>query len=197
MCADIILINPDPMPYIKTIPYEKADSDLKLVYDEIINTRGKLAEVHKIQSLNPEALTAHMDLYMTVMFGKSPLQRYQREMMGIVVSVENDCDYCINHHEQALLAYWKDEQRTEHLRKNREKAELSNTDKLLCKLAEHLTRNSGQEVPELITQLKDTGLADRAILDAVQVISYFNFVNRLVTGLGVTYNEEEIKGYNY
>jgi alkylhydroperoxidase family enzyme len=32
----------------------------------------------------------------------------------------------------------------------------------------------------------DPGLADRAILDVAQVTAYFNFVNRLAQGLGVS-----------
>jgi len=34
-------------------------------------------------------------------------------------------------------------------------------------------------------------------LDATLVISYFNFVNRMVLGLGVAPDEDEIGGYNY
>lgn len=33
--------------------------------------------------------------------------------------------------------------------------------------------------------LREAGLDDRAILDAVQVIGYFNYINRLVEALGV------------
>lgn len=40
-------------------------------------------------------------------------------------------------------------------------------------------------------------MSDRAILDAVLVISYFNFVNRLVISLGVEPSPDEIKGYKY
>lgn len=185
------------MPFIKTIEYDDADEKLQQVYDNLIESRGKIAEVHKIQSLNPEALTAHMDLYMTVMFGKSPLKRYQREMMAVIVSSANRCAYCINHHEQALLAYWKDEDRLKNLRIDREKAELSDQDERLCSLAELLTENPSAEVSEKISELKDAGLNDRAILDAVQVISYFNFVNRMVLGLGAEFTEEEMKGYRY
>lgn len=184
-------------PYIKTIPHDKADPELKAAYDKIVKSRGKLAEVHKIQSLNPDALLAHMELYMSVMFGKSPLKRYQREMIAVVVSSANGCAYCINHHEQALLAYWKDEDRTAHLRSDRTKAELSSVDEQLCDLAEVLTKEPSADVSGPIRELKDSGLDDRAVLDAVQVIAYFNFVNRMVLGLGVDFNEQEIKGYNY
>ncbi|WP_340103754.1 carboxymuconolactone decarboxylase family protein [Rhodohalobacter sp. 8-1] len=94
------------MPHIETVTFEEAEGELKQIYENLVESRGKLAEVHKIHSLNPSVLVAHMELYMAVMFGKSPLKRYQREMIGVVVSAANNCDYCVNHHEQALLAYW-------------------------------------------------------------------------------------------
>lgn len=188
------------MAYIKTISPDKSEGKLKVIYEDLEKKRGKIAEIHKIQSLNPEALTAHMDLYMAVMFGKSPLKRYQREMLGVVVSAVNNCAYCINHHEQALLAYWKDKKKTGLLISDRESLSLSKTDRLLCKLAETLTRNHPDKAPDYSAEIKDLKqqeLSDRAILDAVQVIAYFNFVNRMVLGLGVTFTEEEMKGYNY
>lgn len=185
------------MPYIKTIEPDEAIGELKDIYDNLVQTRGKIAEIHKIQSLNPEALTAHMDLYMTVMFGKSPLKRYQREMLGVVVSATNHCSYCINHHAQALLAYWKDVEKTNLLTNNRKELSLSETDRLLCDLAEQLTLNNHSSYQNEVQTLRVNGLNDRALLDAVQVIAYFNFVNRMVLGLGVTFSEEEIKGYKY
>lgn len=41
-------------------------------------------------------------------------------------------------------------------------------------------------------------MSDRAILDAALVVSYFNFVNRMVPGFGVETDEvEEVGGYKY
>ncbi len=85
------------MAHIETTDPKNARGNLKEIYDQLLETRGKIAEVHKIQSLNPEALVSHMDLYMTIMFGKSPLRRYQREMLGVVTSAVNKCAYCNNH----------------------------------------------------------------------------------------------------
>ena len=36
-----------------------------------------------------------------------------------------------------------------------------------------------------IIALREIGLNDRAIHDATQVISYFNYINRIADGLGV------------
>ncbi len=45
--------------------------------------------------------------------------------------------------------------------------------------------------------LRAVGLSDAAILDATLVISYFNFVNRIVLSLGVDIEQDSGKGYKY
>lgn len=186
------------MPYINIIEPEEATGSLKVIYKELKQKRGKLARIHKIQSLNPETIVTHMDLYLSVMFSKSPLSRAQREMVAIVVSAVNKCEYCQLHHAEALFHYWKDRKKVEQLSSDFNQLDLNNVDSRLCKLAQKLTLYPDNIEEETdIQPLKNTGLSDRAILDAVLVISYFNFVNRMVQGLGVEADEEEVKGYRY
>tara|TARA_R110001592_G_scaffold65325_2_gene200555 strand:- start:657 stop:1220 length:564 start_codon:yes stop_codon:yes gene_type:complete len=186
------------MPYIEVIEHAQAEGKLKEVYDHLLETRGKLAEVHKIQSLNPESIMNHMDLYMTIMFGQSPLKRYQREMIAVVVSAVNDCEYCQTHHGAALNHFWKDEAKVQALWNNYETVELKEVDLLLCRYAAALTKAPSKvNEAEHITPLKEAGMAERAILDAALVIAYFNFVNRLVLGLGVQLEEDKGEGYKY
>ena len=186
------------MPYIKVIQHEEAEGELKDIYDNLVETRGQLAEVHKIQSLNPQTIVSHMDLYMSIMFGKSPLKRYLREMIAVVVSAANDCEYCQEHHGAALNHFWKDEAKVQQLWEDYTILDLSTQERALCDYAFLLTR-----YPEKVNDykhmkpLKDSALEDRAILDASLVISYFNFVNRMVLGLGVHLEEDEGEGYNY
>lgn len=185
------------MAHIKIIQHKEATDRLKEIYDDLLIKRGKLAEVHKILSLNPESIVAHMNLYMTVMFGQSPLSRAQREMIAVVVSVANECKYCQIHHSEALNKYWKDENRINAFKKNFNKAELNQVDESLCELAWQLTRLPSISTNIILSKLKELGLDDRAILDATLVIAYFNFVNRIVLGLGVESELGETKGYNY
>ncbi len=187
------------MAYIKVIQHDEAAGRLKEIYDDLVAKRGKLAEVHKIQGLNPESIVNHMDLYMTIMFGKSPLKRYQREMMAVVVSVHNNCHYCQVHHGHALNYFWKDMRKVELLRNNFAKVQLSEVDRKLCQLAEDLTRRPGVDhQSKQIESLKALGLDDRAILDATLVIAYFNFVNRMVLGLGIELEKEgRDNGYKF
>ncbi len=186
------------MPLIDVIEPEMAEGRLKEIYDDLSRSRGKVASVHKIQSLNPETIVAHMELYMKIMFGKSPLRRYQREMIAVVVSVHNDCLYCTRHHGEALQFFWKDEAKLEAFISNPAEVELSATDRKLCELAARLTDEPNYpNKAVLLDDIRATGLDDRAILDATLVIAYFNFVNRIVLGLGVELEADGGKGYKY
>ena len=62
---------------------------------------------------------------------------------------------------------------------------MSEIDQALCAYAEKITRYPAGTSAEDIQALRDCGLSDRAIHDAVQVISYFNYINRVADGLGI------------
>jgi uncharacterized peroxidase-related enzyme len=81
------------MSYIKTIDENEAEGKLKVTYESIAGKNKKMVHVLKIQSLNPEAMQTHYELYRTIMYGKSSLSRAQREMIATVVSVQNCCFY--------------------------------------------------------------------------------------------------------
>lgn len=186
------------MANIKVISFQEATGRLKEIYKNLIEKRGKLASVHSIQSLNPDSITAHMELYMTIMFSQSPLTRAQREMIGVVVSTANGCAYCQQHHGVALNNYWKDQDRIERLKKSFKNTELNTADESLCQYAIGLTLHPDDfENVNGAEKLHQAGFGDRAILDATLVIAYFNFVNRIVLALGVTLEEEAGEGYKY
>lgn len=185
------------MAFIKIIQPEEADGQLSEIYNSLEKSRGKIAEVHKIQSLNPESIVKHMDLYMDLLYGKSPLKRYQREMLGVVVSLSNKCEYCQIHHLEALQHFWKNTEQLDQFIQGNWKSFLSDKDLSLCRYAENLTWEPHALEREVwVKQLKKQGLDDREILDATLIISYFNFVNRIVLGLGVDL-EKDAGGYNY
>ncbi len=186
------------MARIKVIEHEEATGRLLDIYNNLVKKRGKLADVHKIQSLRPESIVKHMDLYLEIMFSKSNLTRAEREMMAVIVSVSNGCDYCRLHHAEALNHYWKDQRRIQSLIADYQQAGLTSKQELLCQFTRALTDNPEDfNEPALINLLKENGFSDSAILDATLVIAYFNFVNRIVLALGVEADEQEIKGYKF
>lgn len=96
------------MAWIRTIDESDADEQLAPVYDRLAKDRGKISNIMRVQSLQPTAMQAHLDLYLSVMFGRSGMSREEREMIAVTVSAANRCDYCVAHHAAALNAYWRD-----------------------------------------------------------------------------------------
>lgn len=186
------------MTFVKTISLEEAEGKTKEIYDDIIQRRGQLSEVLCSTSLNPESVVKHLDLYMTIMFGRSPLKRAQREMIAVIVSAGNDCEYCQIHHAIALNHFWKDDARVEQLRMDyKALRDLTAQEIMFCDYAYQLTKHPEKSTEKIIAQMKNIGIEDRAIVDATLVISYFNFVNRIVIGLGVNLADDAGEGYKF
>ncbi|MFQ6073665.1 MAG: peroxidase-related enzyme [Candidatus Bathyarchaeia archaeon] len=185
------------MAWIKFIEETEATGKLKEYYDHVKRRRGKIANILKVQSLNPDALRAHLDLYLALMFGKSGLTRIQREIIATVVSVINNCDYCTTHHGEALLRLTKNAELVGQIKRDFKKANLTQKDHAMLKYAVKLTRNPSELHREDIEHLRHVGFDDADILNVNLITSYFNFVNRIALGLGVEFGEEEAKGYKY
>ena len=185
------------MAWIREIDEQDARGELAEVYESVIGSRGKLANILKVHSLNPGALRTHVEMYMHLMFARSPLSRAEREAIGVAVSAANRCDYCVNHHAEALRRYDRDEARVGQIMRGEGFDELTPR---LGAMLEYVTRLT--TAPHALTEadirsLREAGgLTDEEILDAALVAAYFNFVNRLALGLGVAFSAEEVKGYD-
>lgn len=81
------------MPYIQQVPIREAKGLLKKLFDEALQRSGRVWHIVHIMSQNPRAMDASMGLYGAIMFGASPLTRWQREMLAVVTSKANDCFY--------------------------------------------------------------------------------------------------------
>lgn len=185
------------MAYIRVIDEDEAEGKLFEVYDHIQSTRGRVSNVLRIQSLDPKALRAHLDLYLALVYGRGPLSRRQRELIAVVVSAVNDCKYCIVHHGEALNQYAKDPAWVDAVAADPSGAEMPADERALADYAISLTTAPGKEREAAVKALRKAGFDDEAILQATEIAAYFNFVNRLVSGLGVEVEPDEDRDYHY
>ena len=183
------------MSWIDEIEVGAADGKLQEVYAELVEKRGKISNILKAHSLNPEALSNHLDLYMTLMFGKSGLSRLEREAIGVVVSAANDCAYCVNHHAEALRRYLDDEETLELLMSADGLETLEPRLSNIVRHADKLTSAPSAMTEIDLGELRAVGLSDGDILDLTLIVAYFNFVNRIALGLGIEFSAEETSGY--
>lgn len=183
--------------WIKTVDEAEARNGLKALYAEVRRRRGRVSNVMKVHSLDPESMRLHLDLYLHLMFGKSTLTRAQREMIAVVVSETNGCRYCVTHHGEALLAHVHDKALLEGLKRNLESSNLTNKDFAMLRYAVKLTRSPGEVSEKDLEELWRNGLTDEEILRVNLITSYFNFANRVVSGLGVPLEAVNERVYRY
>lgn len=185
------------MAWIRVVNETEARGELKDTYEQIKKERGRISNIMRIHSLNPQSMKTHMDMYLSIMFGQSVLSREERELIGVVVSHANNCEYCVEHHAEALNHYWKDRAKILQLLDDRASVELPDRSNAMLVYALKLAKNPHAVGESDITALKKSGFSDEDILNITLTTSYFCFVNRIVLGLGVESTPGEVAGYNY
>lgn len=186
------------MARIKTVGVDEAEGPLKDAYAEVAKRRGSVANVFQAESLNPEVMRAHLDFYMATMYGRSGLSRREREMIAMTVSNANECRYCTTHHAEALGRHLKDAEAIRAIRADYGRAPMITAkERAMLDYALKVTKAPAAVNDADIARLREAGLADADVLDATFVAAYFNFVNRLVLGLGVDLETETNRTYRY
>lgn len=120
-----------------------------------------------------------------VMSGESELTKEEREIIAAHVSSINECHFCVAAHRATLTAMGVEEATTATLELGPDIDGVSQQLKDLLVFAEKLTRDPGAITNADIDVLKDKGISEQTIEDAINVISLFNYVNRLVDAFGV------------
>lgn len=82
------------MAWIRTIREEDASGRLARLYQRMLDPVGKRVDnVLRVHSLHPRGLSAHWELYRAAMAPTAGLSAIDREMIAVVVSARNGCDY--------------------------------------------------------------------------------------------------------
>jgi len=178
------------MAWIQTIPYEDADSKLKMLYDRVKGPDNNVDNIMMMHSLRPHSMEGHMAIYKYVLHHTgNTIPKWFLETLGVWVSRLNDCDYCVEHHFSGLKRLLQDDEKADALRgaieaRNVEAAPLDKGQKLAMDYARQLTRDPGGMTQDIVLQLRAAGYTDGEVLEINQVSAYFNYANRTVLGLG-------------
>lgn len=158
------------MPFPKFLP-EKAS--LLDVFQAHPATSRPLLEYHEV-----------------LLRGDSPLSIAQRELIAAFVSGLNACRYCHGIHGRVAAAYGIDAELLEQLVDDVDASAVDEGMKPLLRLARKLTLTPSRMTRADAEAVFAVGWDDRALHDAVSVCALFNFMNRLVDGLGLEVDDE-------
>ena len=176
--------------------FDESTGSLRKAYQRVKGPNDQIDNILKVHSLRPHTLIGHMYLYKNVLHHTdNTLPKWYLETIGVYVSILNNCSYCVEHHSVGLRKLVGDKKadvmiiELQNLSipvilEDRFKAGLEYTQKLTLHAA-HMNKID-------IKFLRDNGLSDGEILEINQVVSYFNYANRTVLGLGVDIGGEAL-----
>ncbi len=81
------------MVFIKLFKFEESSGLLKKEYEKGMRRAGRIWKILTIQSQTPEILKNSMNLYGSTMFGNSNISRFNSELLAVVTSISNECEY--------------------------------------------------------------------------------------------------------
>ena len=81
---------------------EDVSAEARELWEKPLEKLGFVPNVLRVMALRPEHLVTWWAYMQELMTGESGLTKAQREMIAVVVSVENRCHYCVVSHSAAL-----------------------------------------------------------------------------------------------
>ena len=185
--------------WIRMISDEEAGDDLHEALALARTPHGTVDNVMRVHSLRPSTLRGHVALYRATLHDDTnTLPAWLQECIASWVSILNDCPYALANHWANARHLIGDDEKAERieaaLSARRPEDALAGRDLALMRYAEKLTVRPGEMERADVDALFAVGLDDGEILEANQIVGYFNYVNRCLNGLGVT-TEGDVVGY--
>src|SRR5262245_61286973 len=175
------------MTWTQTVSPEQSAPPLEQIYDRIRadSSRGAVSNLWQAMGLDPTGLDAAYSHYRALMPDPAPLTDSQAELIALVVSATNGCGYCVAHHGPRLARPPGHQALARTVARDYREANLTARDRVLLDYAVALTCEPSERKLEDVDRVREYGFADRAILRATEITGYYNFVNRIVSALGV------------
>jgi uncharacterized peroxidase-related enzyme len=183
---------------------EAASAALKEALDEARTPHGTVDNVMRVHSLRPSTMRGHVRLYRAVLHDDANMvPAWLQETIASYVSLLNDCDYSFSNHwanarhliieERGAEPAFADRVESA-LRSGAPEEAFGGAELAMLAYARKLTLSPGAMVAGDLAPMRAAGVDDGQILEVNQIVGYFNYVNRLLNGLGVTL-EGDIVGY--
>ena len=186
--------------WIKMISDEDADEELTEVLNLARTPHGTVDNVMRVHSLRPNTMKGHVTLYRAALHDESnTIPMWFQETISSYVSILNDCPYSYANHWKNAAHLMQDPTKANQveiaLNAKKPESHFVGAELVMLEYTEKLTLKPGKMVEADVIKLRDGGVDDGQILELNQIIGYFNYVNRLLNGLGVTTSGDTVGFY--
>lgn len=185
--------------WIKMISDEDADEQLLETLKLARTPHGTVDNVMRVHSLRPNTMKGHVVLYRAALHDDTnTLPTWLQETISSYVSILNKCPYSLANHWANARHLIDDDARADAieaaLQADAPERAFDGAELAAMHYTRKLTLSPADMVESDVEQLRTAGYDDGEILEINQIIGYFNYVNRLLNGLGVS-TDGDIVGY--
>jgi len=186
----------DPISWLGTPSLDDAPARTRALIDRVTEARGFTPNVWRSLAMGEDRLADAFGYLLQLMAREGThLTAREKELMAVVASVENSCLYCVVAHGAALAAV-SDQLLAREVAVNfRHAAGLSDRERALCAFAAKLTKAPAEQSAADLDALRAQGLDDAAVLEAIEVVSFFNYTNRLAAAMGLQPDPQYLAQY--
>lgn len=190
--------------WITMVADDQASAELKEALAEARTPHGTVDNVMRVHALRPSTMRGHLGLYRAVLHDDAnTVPMWLQETIAAYVSALNECDYSYSNHwanarhlirNQPGAAPARAERIEAALKADAPEQAFEGAELAMLRYARKLTRSPGAMAIDDLEAMREHGVDDGEILEVNQITGYFNYVNRLLNGLGVTL-EGDVVGY--
>jgi uncharacterized peroxidase-related enzyme len=173
--------------WIRTVPWDESDGVLRAAYDWQASRLGEPAEFTMLGSLYPDVVEQRLRLYRVVEGCPSALTADERVLAAFVTSLLNGTTHCASglRHRLAALGWTETQVAAVDEDPTAVRTGSPRLDAVVAHAAKLTTEPTAMTAAD-IDRLRSVGLGDLEVLDLNNIVAYYNYINRVANGLGLT-----------
>lgn len=172
------------MSHIAPLDPGQASGETADIFREIASAFGMVPNLFRTAAHHPPLLRANWNKVKAVMM-EGGLSRKVKETIAVLVSKDNGCDYCVAAHRAALRAIGLSREAIAGIIEDPETSDFSDKEKALIWLARQANLAPRGIAEEQLQALRELGVTDTEIVEALGVMELFVGFNRFLDALQV------------
>ncbi len=174
------------MTWIRTVPWSEAEGPLRDAYDWQAAKLGEPAEFTMLGSLYPAIVEERLRLYRAVEACPSDVPELERQLAAYVASLVNGTAHCASGLRLKLGSLGIDEAVLAAVEADPSAPDTGDARlDAVCAHAAKLTTRPTEMTEADLDELRAHGFSDLDLLDLNNMVAYYNYINRVVNGLGL------------
>ena len=167
------------MPRLRQVEPEDADEDLQQIFTDIKKQLGTVPNIFKGMAAGPTLLKAYLQLDEIIADGE--LSDAQQDIVRLVVSQYNGCDYCLAAHTKTGSMHGLSTEETLDIRRGTPKDEQTAA---LITFTRRILETRGAVADNDLQAFYDAGFTDAQVNDVITIVgqktlsNYFNHIHQ-------------------